>query len=53
MIGVTGTKGNDHHYPYVRAILLAAGKKVGMIGTTGTVIGDVVTPTLNTNSGVL
>ena len=32
----------------IRAILQAAGKKVGMIGTTGTMIGDVVTPTLNT-----
>ena len=48
MIGVTGTKGKTTTTHMIRAILLAAGKKVGMIGTTGTVIGDVVTPTLNT-----
>ena len=48
MIGVTGTKGKTTTTHMIRAILLAAGKKVGMIGTTGTVIGYVVTPTLNT-----
>lgn len=48
MIGVTGTKGKTTTTHMIRAILQAAGKKVGMIGTTGTVIGDVVTPTLNT-----
>ena len=48
MIGVTGTKGKTTTTHMIRAILQAAGKKVGMIGTTGTMIGDVVTPTLNT-----
>lgn len=48
MIGVTGTKGKTTTTHMIRAVLQAAGKKVGMIGTTGTVIGDVVTPTLNT-----
>ena len=36
MIGVTGTKGKTTTTHMIRAILLAAGKKVGMIGTTGT-----------------
>lgn len=47
-IGVTGTKGKTTTTHMIKAILEAAGKKVGMIGTTGTVIGDKVTPTLNT-----
>ena len=47
-IGVTGTKGKTTTTHMIKAILEAAGKKVGMIGTTGIVIGDAVTPTMNT-----
>lgn len=47
-IGVTGTKGKTTTTHMIKTILEAAGKKVGMIGTTGTVIGDKVTPTMNT-----
>lgn len=47
-IGVTGTKGKTTVAHMVKAILEGVGKKVGMIGTTGTVIGDAVTPTMNT-----
>lgn len=47
-IGVTGTKGKTTTAHMVKSILEAAGKRVGMIGTTGTVIGDKVTPTMNT-----
>lgn len=48
MIGVTGTKGKTTTTHMIKAALEAAGHKVGMIGTTGTVIGDQVTPTVNT-----
>lgn len=48
MIGVTGTKGKTTTTHMIKAILEAAGHKVGMIGTTGVVIGDEVTPTVNT-----
>ena len=47
-VGVTGTKGQTTTTHMIKAILEAAGKKVGMIGTNGTVIGDQVTPNLNT-----
>ena len=47
-IGVTGTKGKTTTTHMIKTIHEAAGKKVGMIGTTGTVIGDKVTPTMNT-----
>ena len=47
-IGVTGTKGKTTTTHMIKAILEAAGKKVGMIGTTGTVINGQVTPTMNT-----
>lgn len=47
-IGVTGTKGKTTTTHMIKAILEAAGEKVGMIGTTGTVIGSQVTPTMNT-----
>lgn len=47
-IGVTGTKGKTTTTHMIKAILEAAGRKVGLIGTTGVVIGDSVTPTLNT-----
>ena len=47
-VGVTGTKGKTTATHMMKAILEAAGKKVGMIGTTGAVIGDEVFPTMNT-----
>lgn len=47
-IGVTGTKGKTTTTHMIKAILESCGKKVGMIGTTGIVIGDSVTPTVNT-----
>jgi len=47
-IGVTGTKGKTTTTHMIKTILESCGKKVGMIGTTGIVIGDVVTPTKNT-----
>ena len=47
-VGVTGTKGKTTTTHMIKAILEAAGKKVGMIGTNGTVIGGRVTPNLNT-----
>lgn len=47
-IGVTGTKGKTTTAHMIKAILEACGKKVGMIGTTGIVIGGEVTPTVNT-----
>ena len=48
MIGVTGTKGKTTTAHMIKAILESCGKKVGMIGTNGTFIGDQVTPNLNT-----
>lgn len=47
-IGVTGTKGKTTTTHMIKAILEACGKKVGMIGTTGIVIGEKVIPTVNT-----
>lgn len=47
-VGVTGTKGKTTATHMMKAILEAAGKKVGMIGTTGAVIGDEVFLTMNT-----
>ena len=47
-IGVTGTKGKTTTTHMIKAILESRGKKVGMIGTTGIVIGSEVTPTMNT-----
>lgn len=47
-IGVTGTKGKTTTTHMIKGILESAGKKVGLIGTTGIVIGDTVTPTRNT-----
>lgn len=47
-IGVTGTKGKTTTTHMIKAVLEACGKKVGMIGTTGIVIGQEVTPTVNT-----
>ena len=47
-IGVTGTKGKTTTTHMIKAILESCGKKVGMIDTTGIVIGSEVTPTMNT-----
>ena len=47
-IGVTGTKGKTTTTHMIKTVLEACGKKVGMIGTTGIVIGQEVTPTMNT-----
>lgn len=47
-IGVTGTKGKTTTTYMIKAILEAAGKKVGLIGTAGAVIGDTTYPTVNT-----
>ena len=47
-IGVTGTKGKTTTTYMIKAILEAAGKKVGLIGTAGAVIGDRTFPTMNT-----
>ena len=47
-IGVTGTKGKTTTTYMIKSILEAAGKKVGLIGTAGAVIGDKTYPTVNT-----
>ena len=47
-IGVTGTKGKTTTTYMIKAILEAAGKKVGLIGTAGAVIGEHTYPTTNT-----
>ena len=47
-IGITGTKGKTTTSYMVKAILEAAGKKTGLIGTNGALIGDEKYPTANT-----
>lgn len=47
-IGITGTKGKTTTTYMMKAVLEAAGKKVGLIGTAGVVIGDKTYPTRNT-----
>lgn len=47
-IGVTGTKGKTTTTHMIRAILEAAGEKVGMIGTNGAYFAGVAEPTRNT-----
>lgn len=47
-IGITGTKGKTTTSYMVRAILEACGKKTGLIGTNGAVIGNRKFPTSNT-----
>lgn len=47
-IGVTGTKGKTTTTYMIKAILEAAGKKVGLIGTAGAIIGDKTYQTRNT-----
>ena len=48
VIGLTGTKGKTTTAHMVKAILEAAGNKVGMIGTVGAVIGSEKLTTKNT-----
>ncbi len=43
MIGITGTKGKTTTTYMARAILAAAGRKTGLIGTVANIIGDQVT----------
>lgn len=47
-IGITGTKGKTTTSYMVKTVLEAAGKKVGLIGTNGAVIGSRKYPTSNT-----
>ena len=47
-IGITGTKGKTTTSYMIKAVLEAAGKKTGLIGTNGAVIGDEKFPTSNT-----
>ncbi len=48
MIGITGTKGKTTTTYLIRSILEQAGKKVGLIGTIETIIGDEHIPAVNT-----
>lgn len=48
VIGITGTKGKTTTTYLIRSILEQAGRKVGLIGTIETIIGDEHTPSLNT-----
>ena len=48
MIGVTGTNGKTTTTYLIRGILEAAGKKVGLLGTTGYHVGLEVLPALHT-----
>ena len=48
VIGITGTKGKTTTSYMIKAVLEAAGKKTGLIGTNGAVIGNVKFPTSNT-----
>lgn len=48
MIGVTGTKGKTTVTHMLKAILEQAGRKTGMIGTNGVMIGSEHYPTVNT-----
>lgn len=48
IIGITGTKGKTTTTYLVRSILEQAGRKVGLIGTIETVIGDTHIPAHNT-----
>lgn len=47
-IGVTGTKGKTTTTYMIKTLLESAGKKVGMIGTNGIIIGNTRIPSLNT-----
>ncbi|MCC8060344.1 MAG: UDP-N-acetylmuramoyl-L-alanyl-D-glutamate--2,6-diaminopimelate ligase [Clostridiales bacterium] len=48
MFGITGTKGKTTTTHMIRAILEAAGRKTGTIGTNGVTIGEEHYPTMNT-----
>ena len=48
VIGITGTKGKTTTTYLVKSILENAGKKVGLIGTIETIIGDEHIPAVNT-----
>lgn len=48
MIGVTGTKGKTTTTHMLKAIMEQAGKKTGLIGTNGVMIGSEHYPTVNT-----
>ncbi len=48
IIGVTGTKGKTTTTYLIKSILEKAGKKVGLIGTIETIIGDTVIPASHT-----
>lgn len=52
IIGVTGTNGKTSVSYMLKAIIEAAGHKVGLIGTIQNMIGDVCIPTVNTTPGV-
>ena len=47
-IGITGTKGKTTTSYMIKTVLEAAGKKTGLIGTNGAVIGEERIPTANT-----
>ncbi|MBR5267230.1 MAG: UDP-N-acetylmuramoyl-L-alanyl-D-glutamate--2,6-diaminopimelate ligase, partial [Lachnospiraceae bacterium] len=47
-IGITGTKGKTTTSYMIKTILEAVGKKTGLIGTNGAVIGEEKIPTANT-----
>ena len=47
-IGITGTKGKTTTAHIIRKILESDGRKTGLIGTTGIMIGDIEYPQVNT-----
>ena len=53
VIGVTGTNGKTTTTYLIRSILVAAGFKVGLIGTIQMMIGDSVFPVKNTTPNVI
>lgn len=53
VIGVTGTNGKTTTTYMIRSILMAAGYKVGLIGTIQMMIGDEVFPVKNTTPNVI
>lgn len=53
LIGVTGTKGKSTVATLIKAVLTAAGKKVGLIGTIQNEIGDKIIPADKTTPDAL
>lgn len=53
LIGVTGTNGKTTTTHLIRAVLMAAGYKVGLIGTIHNIIGDKTLPVKNTTPDVI